>query len=304
MDKIKTELEILGFEDGDVDATEVYKVADKLGFFPYSVMRVKNNKALADIVSDARVGEYIPKKYKTDAGYRADAKRTGKKLLDNGLSRFNPEVAARLINFYTKEGETVLTPYGSFGVISIIAGHLNRKGIVNELVPNYCKHIQSVVDGLNEKGSKGLFKKHYDVEVHCGNANNMNYLDDNSIDCVITSPPFWTAEKYESVDGQLSDLDSYDKFIEEYDKCNKEIFRVMKPGGICVFVVNDLRIGGKFIRFSVDTEFSLQRAGFETWDIGINFLYSTPGVIGANKAWQDKRFIKAHEYFIVMKKPI
>jgi len=304
MDRVKTELEILGFEDGEVPAEEIFKVSERLGFFPYSVQRVKNDAELNKVVSDARVGEYTPKKFKNDPSHRSNVKLKGSKVLANGLSRFNPAVAERLIKFYTKEGDIILTPYGSFGVISIMAGHMNRKGIVNELVPSYAKHIQSVVDGLNNNGSKGLFKKHYDVDVHCGNANDMPYLEDNSVDYVITSPPFWTAEKYESTDGQLSDIDDYEKFLVEYDKCNKEIFRVMKPGGICIFVVNDLRSNGKFIRFAKHTEESLERAGFETWDIGINFLYSTPGVIGANKSWQDQRLIKAHEYFVIMKKPI
>lgn len=302
-ERLKREMDILGIKGESEE--NIQKVSQELGYFPYSVMRVNNDKALAEVVSDdMRTNTYLSEKYKSDPAYRLDTKKKGySSALGDGLSRFNPAVAKRLVEFYTKEGDVVLTPYGSFGVITIIAAHLNRVGIVNELVPRYAKHIQNVIDGLNEKGSKGLFKKVYNATVNCGNANDMSFLEDESVDCVITSPPFADVEKYESVDGQLSDISDYDKFLEEYDLCNKEIFRVMKPGGICVFVVNDFRRGGKLIRFSTDTEHSLQRAGFETWDIGINFLYSTPGVIGARRARENKQFIKAHEYFIVMRKP-
>ena len=74
-------------------------------------------------------------------------------------------------------------------------------------------------------------------------------------------------------------------------------------------MVNDFRVSprkgapSEFIRFSKHTEDSLLDAGFVTWDIIINFLYSTPNVLGVNKAHEMQRTLKAHETIIVMKKP-
>lgn len=305
LDDVLDELAILG-ADENVDKNNVSAVVKKYGFFPYSVWRVKSNKTLENLCGDdIATGTYMGKDQKSLIG-KTNAKKKGYQGMNNGLSRFNTEVAKRLVEYYTEEGDTVLTPFGSRGIITIVAAHLNRKGIVYEIHPKYASHIQGVIDKLNNQ--KGLIKKHYDATCHCGNANNMDKLEDNSIDCVITSPPFWDIEKYESCEGQLSDIGDYYEFLDEYQLCLNEIYRVMKPGGIAIFVVNDFRKSpsknepSRLIRFSRDTEMCMEEAGFETYDIGINFLYSTPSVIGVNKRAEQKQLLKAHEYILVFRK--
>lgn len=305
LDDALNELEILG-ADENINKKDISAVVQKYGFFPYSVWRVKSNKLLEELCGDdIATGTYMSKESKSMIG-KAKSKKKGYTGVTNGLSRFNTEVAKRLVEYYTEPGDTVLTPFGSRGIITIIAAHLGRTGIVYEIHPKYANHIKNVIKKLNDK--KALFAKHYDATCHCGNANNMDKIEDDSIDCIITSPPFWNIEKYESCEGQLSDIDSYYDFLEEYQLCLNECYRVMKPGGIAIFVVNDFRAvpskgeKSRLIRFSRDTEMCMEEAGFETYDIGINFLYSTPSVIGVNKRAELKQLLKAHEYILVFRK--
>ena len=64
----------------------------------------------------------------------------------------------------------------------------------------------------------------------------MRKLDNDSIDAVITSPPYDTMRTY----GGVGDGWSFDKFKD----VAKEIGRVLKPGGVCVWVVNDETMNG------------------------------------------------------------
>ena len=64
----------------------------------------------------------------------------------------------------------------------------------------------------------------------------MRKLDNDSIDAVITSPPYDTMRTY----GGVGDGWSFDKFKD----VAKEIARVLKPGGVCVWVVNDETMNG------------------------------------------------------------
>ena len=64
----------------------------------------------------------------------------------------------------------------------------------------------------------------------------MQKLDNDSIDAVITSPPYDTMRTY----GGVGDGWSFDKFKD----VAKEIARVLKPGGVCVWVVNDETMNG------------------------------------------------------------
>lgn len=64
----------------------------------------------------------------------------------------------------------------------------------------------------------------------------MRKLDNDSIDAVVTSPPYDTMRTY----GGVGDGWSFDKFKD----VAKEIARVLKPGGVCVWVVNDETMNG------------------------------------------------------------
>lgn len=64
----------------------------------------------------------------------------------------------------------------------------------------------------------------------------MRKLEAESIDAVITSPPYDTMRTY----GGVADTWSFDKFKD----VAKEIARVLKPGGVCVWVVNDETLNG------------------------------------------------------------
>ena len=54
----------------------------------------------------------------------------------------------------------------------------------------------------------------------------MKQIDDQSVDLVVTSPPY-------------DNLRSYEGFIFDYEKTIVELYRVLKQGGIVVWVVND-----------------------------------------------------------------
>lgn len=59
----------------------------------------------------------------------------------------------------------------------------------------------------------------------------LQLIDDNSIDLVVTSPPYDNLRKYNGV----GDTWNHEKF-----KCiAKQLYRVLKPGGVIVWVVND-----------------------------------------------------------------
>ena len=59
----------------------------------------------------------------------------------------------------------------------------------------------------------------------------MRQFDDNVIDLTVTSPPY-------------DDLRNYKGFVFPFEDIAKELYRVTKPGGVVVWVVNDATING------------------------------------------------------------
>ena len=69
----------------------------------------------------------------------------------------------------------------------------------------------------------------------------MNKMSDNFIDLVVTSPPY-------------DNLRTYKEFDFQYKKVSKELFRVIKDGGICVWVVGDQTIKGNETEEIIDAK--------------------------------------------------
>ena len=68
-------------------------------------------------------------------------------------------------------------------------------------------------------------------------------LPDNSIDCSISSPPYWGLRDYD-VDGQLGNEPDFTDFISKLTEIYKEVYRVLKPEGTCYVNLGDTYMGG------------------------------------------------------------
>jgi modification methylase len=65
-------------------------------------------------------------------------------------------------------------------------------------------------------------------------------LADESVDLVLTSPPYWTLKKYNDHEHQLGDVSDYDEFLDELDEVWRRAYRALVPGGRLVVVVGDV----------------------------------------------------------------
>src|SRR5271167_3151620 len=52
-----------------------------------------------------------------------------------------------------------------------------------------------------------------------------------SIQLVLTSPPYWTLKEYNDSEGQLGHVEDYDAFLAELDKVWRRCFDALVPGG-------------------------------------------------------------------------
>ena len=59
--------------------------------------------------------------------------------------------------------------------------------------------------------------------------NSLDLIPDNSIDCIITSPPYWGHRQYSG--GGIGLEESYAEYIDNLIKVTNELYRVLKPTG-------------------------------------------------------------------------
>ena len=114
----------------------------------------------------------------------------------------------------------------------------------------------------------------------------MKSIDENYVDLIITSPPY-------------DDLRDYEKKInwnfEIFKEVAKEMFRVLKEGGVCVWVVGDKTTAGNKSLTSFKQCLYFQELGFKVYDI---IIYEKSGTGPPH----PNRYFNAFEYMFILSK--
>lgn len=73
-----------------------------------------------------------------------------------------------------------------------------------------------------------------------GDARDLEWIDDESIHLVVTSPPYFNLKKYNDNRNQLGDIHKYECFHDELDRVWEHCYRILVPGGRLVCNVGDV----------------------------------------------------------------
>lgn len=101
----------------------------------------------------------------------------------------------------------------------------------------------------------------------------------------------------------MSDIKTYSEFLDAIDICSKNIFRVLKPGGFCCWVVGDWRDGKGYHQFGNDSINIFNKNGFISHDTVIIKNNSPFAALMCGKCASKRITSKTHEYLLVFRKP-
>lgn len=76
--------------------------------------------------------------------------------------------------------------------------------------------------------------------LHLGDARRLDWIPNESIHLVVTSPPYWTLKEYNEHEDQLGAFGDYDAFMNALDKVWAHCYRALVPGGRLICVVGDV----------------------------------------------------------------
>ncbi len=80
--------------------------------------------------------------------------------------------------------------------------------------------------------------------LHLGDSRHLE-LGADSVELVVTSPPYWTLKKYNDQAGQLGEIEDYERFLDELDAVWRRVYHALVPGGRMVVVVGDVNVSRK-----------------------------------------------------------
>jgi site-specific DNA-methyltransferase (adenine-specific) len=148
--------------------------------------------------------------------------------------------------------------------------------------------------------------------INHGDARDLDWIPNESVHLVVTSPPYWTLKRYPENDRQLGHVADYENFHDELDKVWKHCLRVLVPGGRVICVVGDVCLSRrKNGRHSVmpmhaDITVRARRIGFDNltpiiWHKISNANYEVEnGSSFLGKPYEPNAIIKNDAEFILM----
>ena len=121
-------------------------------------------------------------------------------------------------------------------------------------------------------------------KIYCmDNVQGMKQLDNESVDLVVTSPPY-------------DNLRNYNGFSFDLDGMITELLRIVKPGGVIVWIVSDATINGSETGTSFRQALKFMEKGFNLHDTMI-WCKDGGGAIGSNLCYTQN-----FEYMFVFSK--
>lgn len=209
---------------------------------------------------------------------------------------WSPYIPRNIMLRYSKVGDTVLDQFAGGGTTLVEAKLLNRNIIgvdVNETAISRCREkVDFEHEGANGK-----------VYIRKGDARNLNFIRDESVDLICTHPPYANIIQYsEEIDEDLSRLKVKD-FLKEMESVAKESYRVLKKGKFCAVLMGDTRQKGCMIPMSFDVMKIFQDAGFKLKELIIKEQHNcrATGFWKTNSIKYNFLLI-AHEYLFVFRK--
>ncbi len=153
--------------------------------------------------------------------------------------------------------------------------------------------------------------------VKVGDARQMDWIADESVHLVVTSPPYWTLKKYNDHPGQLGDIDDYERFHDELEKVWGHCYRALTKGGRLVCIVGDVCIARRrnngrhmVVPLHADISVRCRRIGFDyltpiLWHKIANASYEVEnGSSFLGKPYEPNAIIKNDvEYILMFRKP-
>ena len=209
---------------------------------------------------------------------------------------WSPYIPRNVLLRYSQEGDLVLDQFAGGGTTLVEAKLLNRNiigvDVNDDAIERCCEKINFEHEGADGK-----------VYIHKGDARNLDFIPDGSIDLICTHPPYADIIQYsEDIPEDLSRL-KIPLFLDEMKKVACESYRVLKKDKFCAILMGDTRQKGHMIPMSFEVMQIFQDAGFKLKELIIKEQHNckATGYWKTNSVKYNFLLI-AHEYLFIFKK--
>lgn len=206
---------------------------------------------------------------------------------------WSPYIPRNLISRYSKQGDWILDQFVGSGTTLVEAKLLGRNAIGVDINSDAVEVAKKNMN-FESDNATGIY-------IREGNATNLEFIKDESIDLICTHPPYADIIKYsKDIEGDIS-LVSVEEFLKDIKKVAEESYRVLKKNKICAVMLGDIRKHGNVVPLGFRTMERFLEIGFKSKEIIIKEQHNCM----STKYWENRKnnfLLLAHEYIFVFQK--
>lgn len=208
---------------------------------------------------------------------------------------WSPYIVRNLLLRYSFPGDLVLDQFVGGGTTLVEAKLLNRNAIGVDVNPAALQSCKEKCDFSYKTDSRVYIKR--------GDARNLKFISDSTIDFVCTHPPYADIIKYsEDIKEDISHFREKE-FLLAMTQVAEESFRVLKLKKYCAILMGDIRKNGHVVSLGFKVMQEFQKAGFLLKEIIIKEQHNCK----STTYWKQKSkkynfLLLAHEYLFVFEK--
>ncbi len=184
-------------------------------------------------------------------------------------AKFPETMAQEFIEFFTKQGETVLDPMAGMGSTLIAALRAGRSSFGIELNPNYAAIARKLIQ--QERTDLGAAVKNLKSELIQGDAAQASEFGIPPVHYILTSPPYWdmlhargaaTQKKrrasndldvvYSNDPRDLGNLHEYEAFLEALVRIYSGLKPLLRSKAYLTIILKNVKKGGKIYPLAWD----------------------------------------------------
>jgi len=197
-----------------------------------------------------------------------------------------------------------------FDLSRYVPDELRSLGDIQTAIPRIARDPESIQ--IIERAVQHVPTWH---SLYLGDSREMSALGAESVDLVVTSPPYWTLKEYRDSEGQLGHVEDYEEFLAELDKVWKRCLELLVPGGRLICVVGDVCLsrrenGGRHTVVPLHSSIQehCRRLGYDNlapiiWHKISNAVYEVEGGSSfLGKPYEPNSVIKNDIEFILMQR--
>jgi DNA modification methylase len=205
------------------------------------------------------------------------------RAIGNGTSVFDPALAECLIEWFSKENDTIFDPFAGGSVRGLIASAKSRNYLGIDLSQTQISENQKQLN-LAKPGFEPIWKQ--------GDSCNLHLIVPECFrtDFILSCPPYFNLEKYTKDKNDLSNMD-WDSFIDSYNKIIKASVSLLNDNRFIAWVVGDIRDKeGFLLPFIPQTIQAFENSGAKLYNHAI-----TADIIGSGAMVMKERFHKSRK---------